>query len=85
MLSDLVTFYQSGGIFMHPILIAFAFGIAIAIERYIYLSVVKMNNRRLLSKVMPLLKQGSYQEVYQITSRSSNVAICQMLDRKSVV
>jgi biopolymer transport protein ExbB len=80
MFSDLVTFYQSGGIFMHPILLAFAFGIAIAIERYIYLSVLKMNNRRLLGKIMPLLKQGNYQEVYQITSRSSNVAICQMLN-----
>jgi len=80
MFSDMVTIFQSGGIFMYPILFVFAFGVAIAIERYIYLSALKFNNRRLLGKVMPLLKQGSYQEAYQITSRSSNVAICQMLN-----
>lgn len=80
MFSDMVTLFQTGGIFMYPILLTFAFGIAIAIERYIYLSAIKFNNRRLLAKIMPLLKQGSFQEAYQISSRSSSVAICQMLN-----
>lgn len=79
-MSDLIKIFQEGGIFMYPILFAFAFGIAIAIERYVYLTVLKTNNRRLLNKLMPLLKQGNYQEVYNITSRSPNVAICQMLN-----
>jgi biopolymer transport protein ExbB len=79
MFSDFVTFFQSGGPFMYPIMLVFAFGIAIAIERYFYLTAIKFNNRRLLAKIMPLLKQGSFQEAYQISSRS-NVAICQMLN-----
>jgi biopolymer transport protein ExbB/TolQ len=78
MISDFIVFFKSGGAFMYPILFVLAFGFAIAIERYIYLTAIKLNNRRLLDKLVPLLKQGNLQEVYQITSRS-NVAICQML------
>jgi len=63
---------------MYPILFVFVFGMAIAVERYFYLSAYKMNNRRLIKKLMPLLKDGEYKQVYQITSRSK-VAICQML------
>ena len=79
MYSELVNFFQTGGPFMYPILFVFAFGVAIAIERYIYLTSLKFNNRRILSKVVPILQQGNLQEVYQITSRSK-VAICQMLN-----
>ena len=79
MYSELVNFFQTGGPFLYPILFVFAFGVAIAIERYIYLTTLKFNNRRILSKVVPILQQGNLQEVYQITSRSK-VAICQMLN-----
>ena len=78
MYSEFVTFLQTGGPFMYPILFVLAFGLAIAIERYIYLTALKQNNRRLLSKIMPLLREGNLKEVYGITSRSK-VAICQML------
>lgn len=78
MYSEFVAFLQSGGPFMYPILFVFVFGLAIAVERYLYLSAYKMNNRRLIKKLMPLLKDGEYKQVYQITSRSK-VAICQML------
>jgi len=78
MYSEFVTFLQSGGPFMYPILFVFVFGLAIAIERYMYLSAYKLNNRRLIKKLMPLLKDGEFKQVYQITS-PSKVAICQML------
>ncbi len=78
MYSEIVTFFQSGGPFMYAILAVLAFGVAIAIERYVYLTALKVNNRRLLSKVTPMLREGNFNEVYQITSRSK-VAICQML------
>ncbi|MFW2374683.1 MAG: MotA/TolQ/ExbB proton channel family protein [Gammaproteobacteria bacterium] len=63
---------------MYPILFVLAFGLAIAIERYLYLTAQKQNNRRLLAKIMPPLKQGNLKEVYSVTSRSK-AAICQML------
>ncbi|VAW61596.1 MotA/TolQ/ExbB proton channel family protein [hydrothermal vent metagenome] len=79
MYDDIVIFMQTGGPFMFPILGVLAFGVAIAIERYLYLTAIKMTNRRLLAKLMPLLKEGDLNQVYQITSRSK-VAICQMLN-----
>ena len=44
-LYGVVGFFQSGGPFMFPILIVLAFGTAIAIERYIYLALVRARNR----------------------------------------
>ena len=35
---SIVGFFATGGIFMYPILLVFAFGVAIAIERYVTLS-----------------------------------------------
>ena len=78
MYTELVVFLQSGGPFMYPILIVFAFGLAIAAERYFYLSFVKRNNRKLLNKILPLLSKGQYKEVLAMTS-TSKVAICKML------
>ncbi|NCF59110.1 MAG: MotA/TolQ/ExbB proton channel family protein, partial [Gammaproteobacteria bacterium] len=35
-MGTLVRFFQDGGAFMYPILFVFAFGVAIAIERWMY-------------------------------------------------
>lgn len=78
MYAEFVRFLQSGGPFMYPIMIVFAIGLAIAFERYFYLSFVKNNNQRLLKKIMPMLNDGRFKDVYQITSKSK-VAICMML------
>ena len=40
-LGGIVGFFQEGGAFMYPILIVFALGVAIAIERWIYLTSVR--------------------------------------------
>ena len=37
-MSTIVRFFQEGGAFMYPILFVFAFGAAIAIERWMYLT-----------------------------------------------
>ena len=78
MFSEFVSFLQSGGSFMYPIMIVFAFGLAIAFERYIYLTSVKSNNQKLLKKLMPLLSNGKFDDVNNITG-NSKVAICMML------
>ncbi len=46
-MSTIVRFFQDGGAFMYPILFVFAFGIAIAIERWTYLTVSGVSNRAL--------------------------------------
>ena len=80
MYTSIVSFFQDGGTFMYPILLVLAIGLAIAIERYIYLSAAKTSNRQLLAKAMPLLKQGDFAQLQQLTSRKKN-AISQMLNQ----
>ena len=58
--NSVVGFFQSGGLFMYPIVVVLALGLAIAIERYVYLSLAKTTNQRLWNKLMPLLKEGKY-------------------------
>ncbi len=68
----IVSFFQKGGPFMYPILLVLAFGIAIAIERYIYLSYSRKTNRKHLATLMPLLQQGNFKQAYEITSKSNS-------------
>lgn len=74
----IVDFFQDGGLFMYPIMIVLALGVSIAIERYIYLTVIKRKNKSLLKKIIPLLQKGDFQGAYSVTSQS-NHAIGRML------
>ena len=55
-LSGLVRFFQQGGMFMYPILIVFGLGLAIAVERWAYLTMSGATNRALWKKIVPFLK-----------------------------
>lgn len=59
-IQTIVQFFQTGGTFMYPILIIFAFGAAICIERYIKLSGVGRVNKRVWDNVHPLLNDGDF-------------------------
>jgi biopolymer transport protein ExbB/TolQ len=65
-----VRFFQEGGIFMYPILIVFALGVAIAIERWTYLTMSGASNRALWKKIVPYLKAGNFQEAVVVTGKS---------------
>ena len=65
---SIVTFFGTGGIFMYPILIVFAVGCAISVERYITLSIVTRKNRSVWEKVQPLLSDGDFDEARELTS-----------------
>ena len=68
----IVRFFQGGGEFMFPIAVVFVFGVAIAIERYIYLTVTAARNRSLWNDIMPLLAQGNFRQVAQATAKSDS-------------
>lgn len=68
--STSVRFFQEGGFFMYPIVLVLALGIAIAIERYVYLTVSSANNRRVWNQLMPMLSAGNYQQAVQVAQRS---------------
>jgi biopolymer transport protein ExbB len=61
-LETLVKFFQTGGAFMYPILIVFAIGTAIAVERYIKLMTIRNQNRKVWSDVHPILQQGDFDQ-----------------------
>ena len=65
---SIVNFFASGGLFMYPILLVFAFGVAISVERYITLSIVTNKNRAVWEKVQPLLTDGEFDEAREMTS-----------------
>ena len=68
----IVKFFQEGGVFMYPIMFVFALGAAIALERYLYLSLAKQTNRSMWDKLTPLVKANNYDQALAISSRSKS-------------
>lgn len=68
----IVKFFQEGGAFMYPIMAVFALGAAIALERYIYLTVAKQKNRSMWNQLTPLVKANNYEQAMAISSRSKS-------------
>ncbi len=75
---SIVAFFVTGGPFMYPILIVFAVGTAIAVERYITLTLVTLKNRSAWSKIQPVLMNGGFDEARKMTS-SDGSTISQLL------
>jgi len=71
-LYSVVRFFVAGGPFMYPILIVFAFGIAIAIERYITLTLVRRRNEGMWSKLQPALASGDFEKAREMTSKDDS-------------
>ena len=68
--STIVGFFQEGGVFMYPIVIVLALGLAIAIERWLYLTATTVKNKAVWNKVTPHLKAGNFSNAVQITGKS---------------
>ena len=69
---SLVRFFVSGGPFMYPILIVFAIGIAIAIERYVTLTLVRRRNESMWSMLQPALASGDFEKAREMTSEDDS-------------
>ncbi len=76
---SLAGFFSSGGMFMYPILLVFAVGVGIAIERYFTLSMVTNKNQVVWEKVQPLLSEGAFDEARKMTSEDDST-ISQVLN-----
>lgn len=68
--STIVRFFQEGGLFMYPIVIVLALGAAIAIERWLFLTMTTAKNKAVWNKVTPYLKSGNLNGAMEITSKS---------------
>ncbi|MCZ6712300.1 MAG: MotA/TolQ/ExbB proton channel family protein [Gammaproteobacteria bacterium] len=72
MYATVVGFFQDGGPFMYPIAIVLGVGVAIALERYFYLSSQTRVNRRDFERILPLLKQRRARELGELTRKSKS-------------
>ncbi len=78
-IENIVQFFQTGGTFMYPILIVFAFGAAICVERYIKLSSVGKANKKVWDQVHPLLDEGDF-EAARLSIADDTSAIASLLN-----
>jgi biopolymer transport protein ExbB/TolQ len=76
--SHIVRFFQGGGLMMYPIAAVLVLGLAIAIERWVYLTYTAMLNRGLWNQIAPVLAQGNFRQAVALTSKS-RAAVGQIL------
>jgi biopolymer transport protein ExbB len=76
--ATIVKFFQEGGVFMYPIALVAALGVAVALERWLHLARTEGANRRIWSEVTPFLKAGDYRRAMAATTNSGS-AVGQIL------
>lgn len=78
--STIVKFFQDSGVFIYPSILVLALGLAIAIERYIYLSRSRSINRKMWDDLRPLLNNGKFQQALAMAAKSE-AAVAKMVSR----
>jgi biopolymer transport protein ExbB len=76
--ATLVAFFKNGGTFMYPIAIVMSVGVAIALERWLFLTRTTRANRRDYDRILPLLKGQRMRELQDIAGKSES-AICRLV------
>src|SRR4029453_8526798 len=67
-----VNFLKQGGAFLYPIAPVLRVGRGVAIERFIYLTVVTRGNRRLWSQLAPHIQAGNFRKAMEIADRKDS-------------
>jgi biopolymer transport protein ExbB len=65
-----VKFFQDSGLAIYPSILIMALGLAIAVERFIFLNRARSENRKLWAQVLPMLQSGKFKEVHGVASGS---------------
>lgn len=71
-------FLQDGGIFIYPISLVLALGIAISLERWFYLSRQKSRNSRAFNEFLPLLRTTDMEKM-QMYSRENTAPVTRII------
>jgi biopolymer transport protein ExbB len=69
---SMVKFFVAGGAFMYPILVVFAVGLAIAIERYFTLTLIRRKNESMWTRLQPALSSGDFEKAREMTSKDDS-------------
>ena len=75
---SIIEFFVTGGPFMYPILLVFSLGTAIAVERYVTLTLMRSSNQSAWSKVLPLLMKGEFDTARKMLGKDKST-IAQLL------
>ena len=75
---SMVTFFQKGGLFMYPILLVFAAGMAIAFERWVQLYRIRSGNHKMWNLLHPVLVKGEFDKARQMVNKDKS-SMAQML------
>jgi biopolymer transport protein ExbB/TolQ len=68
--NTVVKFFQDSGLFIYPSLLIMALGLAVAIERFIFLRRARTENRKLWERMLPLLQGGKLDKVEAVAAKS---------------
>ncbi|MGB5882742.1 MAG: hypothetical protein WBG28_01425, partial [Desulfobulbales bacterium] len=69
---SVVAFFQKGGLFMYPILLVFAVGMAIVFERWIQLTRTQSANQKMWNLLQPVLVKGEFDRARQIVNKDKS-------------
>ena len=67
---SVINFFKDGGFFLYPLALIFIVGVAIAVERYLYLTRETIRNRSLWEALVPALSSGNFKQVVGLTQNS---------------
>ena len=62
-IDNIIAFLQNGGLFIYPIALVLVIGLAITIERWLYLSTALNTNQKALVSLQAALKQGDVEAI----------------------
>jgi len=68
---SIIGFLQNGGPFIYPIALVLVVGLAITIERWLYLSAILSSNKKALTTLQTALKQGDIDVIRQQAEQQS--------------
>jgi biopolymer transport protein ExbB/TolQ len=70
-----VRFFQNGGPFMYPIGVVLALGVAITLERFLYLTHARVSNRQAYGRLLPLLERGDLKGALKLAEESKTPVV----------
>lgn len=76
--SSIAKFFQDGGLFIYPIALVLAIGVAISVERWRFLNREKMRNLKAFDDFLPLLRTDDHEKMTLFT-RDNDAPISRMI------
>ncbi|MEM0911647.1 MAG: MotA/TolQ/ExbB proton channel family protein [Pseudomonadota bacterium] len=70
-LETITRFFQEGGSFMLPIAIVLALGLAIALERYLFLISATFTNRKAFKNIEPMLARQKFDQIISFSQENT--------------